>query len=139
MNETNKKPFRLSLSTLSGVLTSLWLLGALLVVCAALFSEKYRPEIYQIVYMGATLVMSGATFFLFSLDKLKARRESGSRISEKTLLIFCAICGWPGGVLAQILVRHKSSKIPFRIWLWFIMSVHLFMGGWIFLVWVGLL
>jgi uncharacterized membrane protein YsdA (DUF1294 family) len=40
------------------------------------------------------------------------------RVSEGTLLFLGLACGWPGAVLGQQLVRHKSSKASFRSAFW---------------------
>ena len=48
------------------------------------------------------------TFFIFGIDKLKAKRDS-YRISEKTLITICAIGGALGGLLGMMIFHHKTS------------------------------
>ena len=62
-------------------------------------------------------VMSVITFCAYGLDKYKAQKGLW-RIPEKTLHILELCCGWPGALLAQRLLRHKSYKRSFRIVFW---------------------
>jgi uncharacterized membrane protein YsdA (DUF1294 family) len=61
--------------------------------------------------------MSVITFCAYGLDKFKAQKGLW-RIPEKTLHILELCCGWPGALLAQRLLRHKSYKKSFRIVFW---------------------
>jgi uncharacterized membrane protein YsdA (DUF1294 family) len=59
------------------------------------------------------LVASLACFVAYALDKAAARSRA-RRTPECTLLLLGLACGWPGAVLAQQWLRHKSSKAAFR-------------------------
>ena len=61
--------------------------------------------------------MSIVTFCIYAVDKLKARRGH-RRIAENTLHALEFLCGWPGALLAQKIIRHKSVKTSFRIVFW---------------------
>jgi uncharacterized membrane protein YsdA (DUF1294 family) len=61
--------------------------------------------------------MSVITFCAYGLDKFKAQKRLW-RIPENTLHIPELCCGWPGALLAQRLLRHKSYKKSFRIVFW---------------------
>lgn len=63
------------------------------------------------------LIMSVITFCVYGLDKFKARKGMW-RVPEKTLHILEFCCGWPGALLAQYLLRHKSYKKSFRLVFW---------------------
>ena len=39
-------------------------------------------------------------------------------MSESTLLAVGLFGGWPGAIVAQQLLRHKSSKVSFRLAFW---------------------
>jgi uncharacterized membrane protein YsdA (DUF1294 family) len=54
------------------------------------------------------------SFILYGVDKHAAKR-SKQRISEKTLLLFDLVGGWPGGLIAQNLFRHKTKKTSYRV------------------------
>lgn len=59
------------------------------------------------------ILMDIAAFAAFWIDKRKARR-GGRRIRERTLLALCLLGGAAGGLLAMVLLRHKTRKGRFR-------------------------
>ncbi|MFB9242483.1 DUF1294 domain-containing protein [Massilia antarctica] len=63
------------------------------------------------------VVASCACFALYAMDKAAARAGS-YRTPERSLLLLGLACGWPGAVLAQQWLRHKSSKRPFQVAFW---------------------
>ena len=65
----------------------------------------------------AYLVLSLITFFAYAIDK-SAAQSGGWRTSEGTLQILGLVGGWPGGLIAQQTLRHKSKKSAFRVVLW---------------------
>ena len=69
-------------------------------------------------------VMSVITFCVYGIDKFKAQKGLW-RIPEKTLHILELCCGWPGALLAQRLLRHKSYKRSFRIVFWVMIVVNI--------------
>lgn len=73
---------------------------------------------------GAYSAMSMATFIVYALDKRAARRGDW-RVAENTLHGLSLLCGWPGALLAQELLRHKSAKPVFRrlFWLTVVLNV----------------
>ncbi|HRK22318.1 MAG TPA: cold shock and DUF1294 domain-containing protein [Fimbriimonadaceae bacterium] len=80
---------------------------------AVIANVRPAPGVVAVYYAGA----SGVCFLAYAVDKLAAVRQSW-RTSEGTLLILGLVGGWPGGLLAQYLLRHKSSKPSFRIAFW---------------------
>jgi uncharacterized membrane protein YsdA (DUF1294 family) len=56
---------------------------------------------------------SAWSFLAFGWDKRRAAR-SGRRVSERHLLIAGALGGWPGGIAAMLLFRHKTAKWSFK-------------------------
>ena len=62
--------------------------------------------------LGGYGVTSMLTFFVYAFDKAAAVRRSW-RTSEQTLHILSIVGGWPGALLAQQLLRHKSAKPSF--------------------------
>lgn len=65
------------------------------------------------LYLGASAVC----FIVYAADKSAA--EAGRwRVSEETLLIMGLMGGWPGAIIAQQVLRHKSSKATFRAQFW---------------------
>ena len=66
---------------------------------------------------GLYLVASVATFIAYAGDKSAA--SSGSwRTPESTLHALALAGGWPGALLAQQFLRHKSTKQEFRQVFW---------------------
>ncbi len=61
--------------------------------------------------------MSVVTFIAYAMDKSAAKRGDW-RTPERTLHLLALAGGWPGALCAQQLLRHKSSKAPFRYVFW---------------------
>lgn len=61
--------------------------------------------------------LSALTFIVYAFDK-SAARQGGWRTSENKLHLLALIGGWPGALLAQQVLRHKSSKAAFRAVFW---------------------
>lgn len=64
------------------------------------------------------LAINLVTFFVFGLDKLKAKRkvhhESTRRVPEKTLFLLAAIGGSIGALLGMKVWHHKTLHKTFR-------------------------
>lgn len=73
---------------------------------------------------GSYLAMSLATFIVYAGDK-RAARLNQWRVAEGTLHGLALACGWPGALLAQQMLSHKSSKPEFLrlFWLTVILNV----------------
>lgn len=67
--------------------------------------------------LGCYLGMSALTFAVYAIDKAAARRHAW-RVPESTLHLLALLGGWPGAVLAQQALRHKTRKQPFRRIFW---------------------
>jgi uncharacterized membrane protein YsdA (DUF1294 family) len=104
-----------------------FLLAFTLLFFIALFAGGhfgYLPSMLLPVYT----FMSVVTFLVYALDKSKAKRNVW-RIKESTLQILSLLCGWPGGVLAQEFLRHKSIKGKFRGVFYFVSLLNLCVMG----------
>lgn len=73
------------------------------------------------------LSMSFICFFAYAIDKYTARKRR-VRVSEKWLHLLELLGGWPGGLLAQIILRHKNRKLSYQMEFLLIVFIH-------FLVW----
>lgn len=71
------------------------------------------PAFLPLLYAVASFI----TFFAYAIDKSAA--QSGRwRIQESTLHLFSLAGGWPGAIVAQVVLRHKSQKAAFRFVFW---------------------
>lgn len=66
---------------------------------------------------GGYLLASIATFVAYAIDKSAAQRGAW-RTSEGTLHLMALLGGWPGALIAQQVLRHKSAKGEFRAVFW---------------------
>lgn len=76
---------------------------------ALVATQKLDPA-FVFIYLGASLL----TFLLYWRDKVHASRDEW-RIAEKTLHLCSLVGGWPGALLAQRLLHHKSRKRSFQV------------------------
>jgi uncharacterized membrane protein YsdA (DUF1294 family) len=65
------------------------------------------------VYIGLSLL----TFIVYAIDKSAAKTRRW-RTSEATLHLLALAGGWPGALLAQQWLRHKSSLRASRVVFW---------------------
>ena len=81
------------------------------------------------------LMLSLLTLMLYAWDKRRARR-GGWRVSEKQLHLVALLGGWPGALLAQHSLRHKTVKRKFRFVFWLTVIGHVALSvGVTYLVW----
>jgi len=66
---------------------------------------------------GLYLVLSAATYMAYAADK-SAAASGARRTPELTLHVLAIAGGWPGALLAQQFLRHKSTKQGFRAVFW---------------------
>lgn len=84
------------------------------------------PNLVAVAYAGASVIC----FIAYARDK-SAAKTGRRRTPEITLLWLGFACGWPGAILAQQWLRHKSSKVSFRQRFW--ATVALNIGAFIYL------
>ncbi|WP_180125779.1 cold shock and DUF1294 domain-containing protein [Rhodoferax sp. BLA1] len=83
-------------------------------VLYAVVAVLWRPPLWV---AGAYLGLSLLTFIVYAMDKSAARAQ-GWRTAESTLHLLALVGGWPGALLAQQWLRHKSRKQEFRAVFW---------------------
>lgn len=91
----------------------LWLIPAFALLVLACALVWPLPNALWGFYMA----MSLASFLVYAGDK-RAARLGGWRVREATLHGLALACGWPGALLAQHLLRHKSAKPGFQRLFW---------------------
>lgn len=91
-----------------------------------------RPDPFLILDACAAwyAVLSIAAFAVYAIDKSAARRGD-RRTPERTLHLLALAGGWPGGMLARRVLRHKSRKPMFLFVLWASALLHLAMLAWL--------
>ncbi len=96
-----------------GVALALVPAGAFLgFVALAVFSGEL-PSLVLKAYQGASVL----AFLAYAFDKSAARSDRW-RTPESILHLFGLAGGWPGALLAQRVLRHKSKKLSFQIAFW---------------------
>lgn len=84
------------------------------VVLALVVGVLWKPPAWlALVYVGLSVV----TFVAYAMDK-SAAVQGQWRTPESTLHTLSLAGGWPGALLAQQVLRHKSTKAPFRAVFW---------------------
>jgi uncharacterized membrane protein YsdA (DUF1294 family)/cold shock CspA family protein len=71
------------------------------------------PNWVAVLYLAASVVC----FVVYAKDK-SAAVAGRWRVSERKLILLGLAGGWPGAILAQQILRHKSNKAPFRSAFW---------------------
>lgn len=103
------------------------LLGTLLLLagCLVLPGAALAPWLDRVGWtpVAVPLALSGASFVACDLDKHRAAR-GGARFAEASLLTLDLLGGWPGGLLAQRLWRHKTAKASYQLAFWLIVAAH---------------
>lgn len=75
-------------------------------------------------------VLCGLSFWLYCADKRAAQRGR-RRTAERTLLMIDMLGGWPGGLLAQRILRHKTRSPRFQIRFWCSAVLNLALAIWL--------
>ena len=86
------------------------LFGGLFAVCVIVWN---LPPAVGWLYLAASTLC----FLVYAWDKFQAGR-GGWRTPEARLHWLALLGGWPGALLAQQLLRHKSVKAEFRTLFW---------------------
>ena len=92
---------------------SLVVLAAFAIVYAGVAIVRGVPPWTHLLYAGASMLC----FAFYAIDK-SAARAGRDRISESMLLSLGFVGGWPGAIVAQQLLRHKTAKRAFRVRFW---------------------
>ncbi|QFU76252.1 DUF1294 domain-containing protein [Halioglobus maricola] len=98
-----------------------------LAIVAASVVAATVPAFILWTYLAASFV----TFVLYALDKSAAKSDSW-RTRESTFHWLSLAGGWPGALVAQQTLRHKSRKQSFRLVFW--LTVVLNCAGYIWLM-----
>jgi uncharacterized membrane protein YsdA (DUF1294 family) len=90
-----------------------YLAGVFLLAVCALSAGGRLPAAIAVLYVAA----SAATSIAYWIDKSAAQTNTW-RTPETTLHLLSLIGGWPGALIAQTLLHHKSRKLSFQLVFW---------------------
>lgn len=103
------------------------LLGGAFLLFVALMALKGRlPHGVLLLYLICSLIAYGA----YWIDK-SAAKANRWRTPESTLHFWSLIGGWPGALLAQRRLRHKSAKPAFLAIYWLTVLLNCGALGWL--------
>jgi len=83
--------------------------------------------VFLLVYLAA----SSITFIAYAWDK-SAAKNGRWRTQESTLHLLSLAGGWPGALVAQKVLRHKSRKQSFQFTFWVTVVINCGTLGWVF-------
>jgi len=95
------------------VIFSIFLSICFLSIVSGLFLAGKIPALVLSLYWVGSII----TFFVYAVDK-SAAQNGRWRTSESTLHLLSLVGGWPGALVAQQKLRHKSQKQSFRFVFW---------------------
>ena len=95
-----------------GTASLFWLLGfvVLYAVCSALWPVPWWVA-------AAYLALSVVAYGMYAADK-RAAQTGAWRVPENNLHVVALLGGWPGALVAQQRLRHKTVKPEFRAVFW---------------------
>ena len=99
-----------------------------------MYINKFASGECMKYFMLLALVWNLVVFFIYGIDKSKARREA-RRISEKFLLLVALLLGAIGAIFGMVVFNHKTSKMKFRILVPLLVVLNLLLG-WIAIVYM---
>ena len=85
------------------------------------------PILILYIYLAASFI----TFLVYAIDK-SAAKSGAWRKQETTLHALALVGGWPGAMIAQQTLRHKSSKRSFRNVFWLTVVLNCGFYIWLF-------
>lgn len=119
---------RLPKSTQRSSISTLVIFAALflVVVAVSVLMTRIHPLVLAI-YIGVSLL----TFIIYAIDKSAAIKGT-QRTPENTLHLLSLAGGWPGALIAQQKLRHKSKKPSFQAVFWLTVLLNCSAFVWLF-------
>ncbi len=78
---------------------------------------------FTLLLIAGTVLISLLSYAMYAADK-RAAQQGRRRVPERTLHLFALLGGWPGALLAQRRLRHKTAKPRFLIVFWLTVLGH---------------
>lgn len=76
------------------------------------------------------IIISALTYARYASDK-KAALKGEWRVPEKTLHLLSILGGWPGAMIAQQRLRHKTKKTKFKVIFCLTLLINTGIFGWL--------
>jgi uncharacterized membrane protein YsdA (DUF1294 family) len=99
---------------------------------AQLWHERLQPLLVGVDALSMLALVYGLMslicFVAYYRDKQFAIHGQ-QRTPEARLHLYELLGGWPGGLLAQRLIRHKNRKLSYQLMFWLIVLLHLVLAG----------
>lgn len=105
---------------------SIWLALLFLSGVGVATGFSWLPLQILIGYLSVSLF----TYLVYAWDKSAAKRHAW-RVRERNLHLLALFGGWPGALIAQQQLRHKSLKQPFRSICWLTVGLNLAGSLWL--------
>lgn len=96
----------------------------------ALVAGLVAASVVPAMILGGYLALSALTFAAYAMDK-SAARKGAWRTKESSLHLLSLAGGWPGALLAQERLRHKTRKPSFRVIFWVTVTANLGIFLWL--------
>ena len=103
----------------SGIAVQIAFAISFLIALAALATVGWLEMSWLALYYGASIITYGCYYW----DK-KAAQNADRRTPESTLHLMSLVEGWPGALIAQALLRHKTRKASFLVGYWLTVIVN---------------
>jgi uncharacterized membrane protein YsdA (DUF1294 family)/cold shock CspA family protein len=116
-----------------GGVRALRIAASFLIACAflALVGAAVWTAALPRPVLAVYLALSVVTFAAYALDKSAAKRGAW-RTTEGRLHLLALLGGWPGALVAQSSLRHKTRKQPFRTVFWMTVALNGAVFAWLF-------
>ena len=98
-----------------------------LLVAVGLMAIGIVPAVLALAW----LLMSAVSYIAYVLDKDAAGKPRRRRTPEATLHMLDLLGGWPGALIAQQQIRHKTVKASFQAGFWFTVAANLALDAWL--------
>lgn len=119
---------RLAKATKRSTVSTLVIVAVFFLVIVAISVLTRRiPPLVLAIYIGVSLL----TFTIYAADKSAAKKGSW-RTQESTLHLLSLAGGWPGALIAQQKLHHKSKKQSFQVVFWLTVLLNCGVFIWLF-------
>jgi uncharacterized membrane protein YsdA (DUF1294 family) len=105
------------------------LAAAFVAALSVLAAAGRLPVAVPVLYAAGSVT----AFVLYRIDK-SAALAGARRTPEDTLLVVGLLGGWPGALVAQRVLRHKSRKGSFQAMFWASVALNCAVLAWFWLL-----